>query len=212
MHDIGSVQTELEWEAEGGLGFETNVDPLGLGQELGDEGSEMELAAELLEVASDEELDQFLGKLLKRVRKSGAGRMLGGMLKSVAKKALPIAGSAVGGMFGGPIGAKLGGQLATAGGQMFGLELEGLSADDAEFEVARRVTRLAKDAATKLASAPAMADAASAAKAALTAAARTHAPGLAAAIQGTARTFATPSGGSSGRWVRRGSRIVLYGI
>ncbi len=212
MHDIGSVHTELEWEAQNALELETNVDPLGLGQELGDEGQEMELASELLEVASDEELDQFLGKLLRKVRKSSAGKALGGMLKSVVRKALPIAGSAVGGMFGGPIGAKLGGQLATTGGQMFGLELEGMSGDDAEFELARRVTRLARDAAAKIASAPLNADPVSAAKAALTAAARAHAPGLAAAIQGTAATFAGGSGGASGRWVRRGNRIVLYGI
>jgi hypothetical protein len=209
MHDIGNVQQEHEWEQDP-LGSETNFEALDSGQELGGEQNEMDLASELLEVGSEEELDQFFGKFLKRFSRSGAGRALGGMLKQVAKKALPIAGGAVGGMFGGPLGAKLGSQLASSGGQMFGLELEGLSADDAEFEVARRVTRLAGDAAARLAHVPAGANPTEAAKAALAAAARRHAPGLAARIQGGG--FAGGSGAMSGRWVRRGNRIILYGI
>ena len=68
-----------------------------------DEVEEMEYAAEFLEVTDEQELDQFLGKLISKVSRaagsvirSPAGKALGGILKSAAKKALPIAGRAVG--------------------------------------------------------------------------------------------------------------------
>src|SRR4030066_2380924 len=60
---------------------------------------EMELASELLSVTNEQELDQFIGRLVKRAGrflKSPVGRALGGVLKSVAKKALPIVGGAIG--------------------------------------------------------------------------------------------------------------------
>jgi hypothetical protein len=118
------------------------------------EAEEMELATELLEVSNEHELDQFLGSLISKVGKglgdfvkSPVGQALGGVLKSAAKAALPIAGSALGGLVGGPAGAALGGNLASSAGHMFGLELEGLSSEDREFEVARRFVRLAHHAA-----------------------------------------------------------------
>ncbi len=111
---------------------------------------ELELATELLEVQSEEELDQFLGKLIKRAvpgvrnfMQSNAGRALGGVLKRVAKHALPIAGKVVGGMFGGPIGAKIGGGIGRFASRAFGLELEGLSAEDQEFELSKAFVRFA---------------------------------------------------------------------
>ena len=70
--------------------------------EISDE-TEEELAMELLSVSSEEELDQFLGKLVSRVAKgaralvkSPIGKALGGVLKKVAKTALPMVGSAIG--------------------------------------------------------------------------------------------------------------------
>jgi hypothetical protein len=58
------------------------------------ETQEMQLTAELLEVASEEELEEFLGNLLKGVAKgvggiirSPVGRALGGVLKGVASSA-----------------------------------------------------------------------------------------------------------------------------
>jgi hypothetical protein len=60
-------------------------------------------------------------------------------LKPLAKAALSIEGRALGTFVGGPVGGK----LASAAGRMFGLELEGLSAEDREFEVARRFVRFA---------------------------------------------------------------------
>ena len=113
------------------------------------EAEELELAAELLEIADEAELDRFLGRLIRRAGRSvrsDAGRALGGLLKRTARKALPIVGRAVGG--------RLGGRIAPSAGRIFGLELEGLSPEDQEFETARRIVRLADTAAANLASLP----------------------------------------------------------
>lgn len=175
-----------------------------------DEVDEMDLAAELLAVSDENELDQFFGKLIKKAGKflkSPAGKALGSILKKVAKKALPIAGSAIGGFFGGPAGAALGGKLASAGGKIFGLEVEGLSGEDAQFEVARNVVRFAGAAAKAASRAPAGANPAAVAVIAAKRAARRFAPGLLGR-----RPFATTGVfGHSGRWVRRGRRIIVLG-
>src|SRR5215467_13055805 len=78
------------------------------------EVNEMELATELLSVNNEEELEQFLGGLFKKVKglagkvlKSPAGDMLKGYLKTLAQKALPAASGALGGIIGGPIGATI---------------------------------------------------------------------------------------------------------
>lgn len=154
-----------------------------VGGETGlNEADELELAAELLEITNDGELDQFLGKLIRRVGrgvrsvvKSPLGRALGGVLKPLAKAALPIAGRAVGTFFGGPVGGAIGGKLASTAGQMFGLELEGLSAEDREFEVARRYVRFAGATTRNALRAPA-ANPQAVAKKAAAAAARRFAP------------------------------------
>ena len=126
-----------------------------------DETEEMELASQLLEITDEAELDQFIGGLIKRAgravgqfARSGAGRALGGILKGAAKKALPVVGGAIGGYVGGPAGSRVGSQLAAKAGSLFGLELEGLSEEDQEFEVARRLVRFSDAAAKNLASAP----------------------------------------------------------
>jgi hypothetical protein len=174
-----------------------------------DEVDEMDLAAELLGVSDEAELDQFFGKLFKKVGKflkSPVGKALGGILKKVAKKALPIAGSAIGGFFGGPAGAAIGGKLLPAAGQMFGLEVEGLSGEDAQFEVARNVVRFAGAAAKTAARAPAGANPAAVATAAAKKAAQRFAPGLL-----HRRGFADGGYGRTGRWYRRGRRIIVLG-
>ncbi|HEY2291504.1 MAG TPA: hypothetical protein VGM86_12460 [Thermoanaerobaculia bacterium] len=169
-----SYEAETEWGAQG----ETGGSPFSQEQE-------MELAAELLSVSNEQELEQFLGDLFKKVGKvagkivnSPVGKALGGALKQAAKTALPIVGSAVGGYFGGPMGAQLGGKLAAAGGQIFGLELEGLSNEDKEFEMSRRYVRFAGSAAMRAARYPRSMHPRRVARAALVAAARRHAPGF----------------------------------
>ena len=159
----------------------------------------MELAAELLGVTSEAELDRFLGDLIKkagravgRFVKSPVGQQLGGLLKGAAKQALPMVGSAIGGYFGGPSGAQMGGQAASAAGQMFGLELEGLSQEDQEYEAAKSYVQFAGEAVKNAASAPPMANPKAVAQSAAVAAARQLAPGL---VSGAP---APSSGGATG--------------
>ena len=180
-----------------------------------DESEEMELAAELMEVSNDAELEQFLGSLFKKVArkvrkavKSPVGRLLRRTLRRAARKALPIAGGAVGTWFGGPAGGAIGGRLARSAGRIFGLELEGMSPEDQEFEVARRVVRLCGSAVANAADAQEVMSPTAAVKKAVVTAARQHAPGL---VRGaTARSMV--GGMRSGRWIRRGRRIVLHGV
>jgi hypothetical protein len=186
--------------------------------EVFDEAEEMELAAELLGVTDEEELEYFLGKLIKKVGrrikkaiKSPTGRALARILKGAAKKALPVVGTAVGTAFGGPVGGAIGGKAASAAGRVFGLELEGLSPEDQEFEVAKRVVRLAGDAAKKAAAAQDTMPPVAAAKAAVVSAARKNAPGLLRPAPAVTAP-SVPGGKRSGRWMRRGSRIVLIGV
>jgi uncharacterized protein (DUF697 family) len=188
--------------------------------EVFDEEEELELAAELLSVTGDEELEQFLGKLIKKagrkVRKfvkSSTGRALGKILKGAAKKALPIVGGALGTAIGGPAGGAIGGKLAAGAGRLFGLELEGLSPEDQEFEVAKRVVRLAGSAAKKAALAPTNMPPKAVAKAAAVAAAKKHAPGLLRPVPPSAASMlGGPGTRRSGRWIRRGSKIILMGV
>src|SRR5262245_48554282 len=170
---------QLEYAPEVEFGAETSMEsPLS-------EADEMELAAELLEISGEDELDRFLGNLISKAGRavggliqSPVGRALGGILKGAAKQALPVVGTALGTALGGPGCGALGGKLASAAGRIFGLELEGLSGEDQEFEVARRFVRFAGAAAGKAATAPRGSSPLATAKSAAVAAARSHAPGL----------------------------------
>jgi hypothetical protein len=177
------------------------------------EAEEMEHAAQLLELTDEAELDKFLGNLIRRAGslvgravRSPLGRQLGGMLRNVAKQALPRAGAALATRFGAP--PRLGAQLASTAGQLFGLELEGLSPQDQEYEVARRVVRLAGAATQQAVAAPSTIPPQEAARAAVVAAARRHAPGL---LGGAAKPSTTGPGARarSGRWIRRGRNIII---
>jgi hypothetical protein len=158
---------------------------------------EMELTAELLEITSEEELEEFLGNIMSGVARTVGGvinspeaKALGGVLKGVAKDALPFitsaAGTALGGMaapylgpaapaLGGIIGGTAGQQLAT---RVFEMELEGMTQEQAQFEMGRRIVGLAATSAAHAAKAPRGAPPAKVARAAITKAARQHAPGL----------------------------------
>jgi hypothetical protein len=209
MHDIDRTQMGREMET-----FEY---PAGESA-IFNEQEEMELAAELLEVGSEAEFEQFLGSLISRAGKaigsfvsSPTGKALGGILKSAAGKLLPMAGQAIGGRFGGESGAKIGGQLGQQVAGLFGQEAE---AEEAEFEAATNFVRLAADAVKHLASAPQTGNPRALAQAAVAKAAETHAPGLlgAAASAGAAAAGAALGHGRSGKWVRRGGKIVLFGV
>jgi uncharacterized protein (DUF697 family) len=222
MHDIDRTATEFESEHEmeawdgGEFEYEEQESDE---EEMGvfDEAEEMDLAAELLSVSDDAELEQFLGKLIKRagraarrIVRSPTGRALGGILKGAAKKAVPVVGRVLGTVAGGPAGGAAGSRLASSAGRVFGLELEGLSPEDQEFEVARRFVRFSGEAAKNAAEVPPDVDPGTAAKAATVAAARKHAPGLVRPRPGA--TTGEQGSGRSGRWVRRGRKIVLLNV
>jgi hypothetical protein len=183
------------------------------------EAEEVELALELLSVSSEEELDQFLGKLFKSawkgIKKVGSvvgkiARPLGKVLKSVAKKALPFVGGALGSFIpipgvGTAVGSALGGALSKA------LELEtgGMSPEDREFEMARRFVRVAATAARQAASAPPDMDEETAVNEAVLLGARQHLPQF--RFDGAAGAGMTAST-SGGRWIRRGRQIQVLGV
>jgi hypothetical protein len=179
--------------------------------EVFNEGELMELAAELMEISSEEELDYFLGNLLKRaastigkVARSPIGKSVVGVLKTAAKKALPIAGGAIGTYFGGPLGARIGSGLASAAGSALGLEGEALSMEDQQFEGGKQFVRFAGDTIKKALTAPGGANPKAIAQSAVMRAARVHAPGLLHAAHTVAGVRA-----SKGRWVRRGRNIIV---
>ena len=222
MHDIDRTQLESGYETYESEEFEYAFEggPGGHGESSSpfSEAEEMEFAAELLEVTNEQELDQFLGSLIKRGAqavgkfiKSPTGQALGGILKGAAKQALPMLGKAAGTYFGGPAGGAIGGQLASRAGQLLGLELEGLSHEDQEFEVARQVVRLAGTAASNAVAAPPNTPPQSVARTAFASAARQFAPGLLGS-GGVGAPGAAGGTGRSGRWVRRGRKIILYGV
>lgn len=208
MHDIHNTLTE----------FDPELDEFEFGSDAGfagtlDEADEMELAAELLEVSDEAGLDQFLGSLIRKAGRaagqairSSTGRALGGMLKGAAKKALPHIGRTLGGYFGGSAGADAGADIADQAGRIFDLELEGLSPEDKEFELARRFVRFASNAAQRAEVLSPSEPPQAAARNATVAAARQHAPGL-IADPGTSHT--APPSRTQGRWQRRGRTIVI---
>jgi hypothetical protein len=154
-------------------------------------------AADLLEAAGAGRLERFLTGLVKRawpgpapasapVTQALAGGLaatIGNVLRPAPHRGTP--------------------ELAKGAGHALGLELEGLSSEDREFEAARQLVHLVGAAIADAAAAPAAAAPDATARAAIAAAAASFAPGL----------FATlgPPPRSSGRWVRRGGRIIVEG-
>jgi hypothetical protein len=224
----GDSQGEGDYEAEYDVAQERESSDES--ETVFDEMEEMEQAAALLEVQDEGELEQFLGGLIGKIKKKLRAfippelrQALTDSLKKVARLALPAAGAAFGSLVAPGVGTALGGRVAASAGKMFGLELEGMSHEDQEFEVARRIVGLSA-AATKTAAETAQGGADKSpteiAKDAVIAAARTHAPALAAAAGGATSAGPRPARygyGSgirrrSGRWHRRGHRIILVGL
>ena len=174
------------------------------------EEEELQLAMELLDVASEEELEQFLGNVFKSVwkgvKKVGAtiakvAKPLGGALKAVAKTALPFVGGALGSMIPIPgVGTALGSALGRAASNALELEMESEAPADRELELARRFVRIAGQAA-RLASEGD--GSARAVESALTRALHQQLPHF--------RSPAPQQEEESGRWRRRGNRIVVMG-
>ena len=136
----------------------------------------------------------------------------------MAKTALPIAGKAAGAFFGGPIGAKIGGSLGQGVSNLFEIELEGLSPEDQEFEIAKRIVRFGGEAAQNTAQLATQMPPAQAVKTALKQTAQTQAPGMLKPMRPSPVPPVRPGYGrgqrphTSGRWYRQGTRIVLIGV
>ena len=213
MHNIDRVRQEVPLQSEL---FEApdleserseyeDEGPYQHGQLWG-ETENMELASEMLELSNESELENFILDLVTKVAQplklqmsDEKKRALVNILKGTAKQILPGFGS----------------NTAARAGRIFGLELEGMSNEDREFEVARRFVDFAGQAAqnaaravsdTELPKGISVSSALASAVAAANAAAARHAPGLPPIIP--------PSGQPTrrGRWERDGNRIILYGV
>jgi hypothetical protein len=219
-----------EWSGEGG-GMFSEAQEAELANELLSVSNEAEL---------EQFLGDFLRKAASvagQAMRTPIGQAVGGVLKGVAKKALPMAGGALGGYLAGPLGAKIGSGLASAAGDVLGLEAESMEGEEREYEGAKQFVRLAADTVNRAATARPTGDPRAIAQAAATAAARQFAPGLLgnAAAKGGAMGQAgwgpggqcgpgsqggqggwgqggASGGAQSGRWARRGRKIVLYGV
>ncbi len=210
MHDIDRALFEMgqqeayEGEGEGELAGQT---------ELG-------LATELLEVTNEEELDRFLGDVLRGAVRAGQsfvrsdlGKSVGGLLKTAAKQALPHVGRALGSWVAPGVGGAVGGKIGSFVADRLEAELEGLSQEDRELEISRAFVRFADATAREAAAAPPNVPPPVAAQQAALVAARRHLTPLAPVI----RRMSPPPGGpkprdqrgKSGRWERRGRYIVL---
>ena len=140
-----------------------------------------ELAAQLLDVTNEAELEGFLGRLVDSVVRRAGGRVpvatrrvLVAVLRRTAERTLPTLTTALGD----PLGrAGVGPSAAETAARVYGLELEGMSAEDRDYEIARQFLRFAGAVASRAARAPASAPAA-AVDAAVAGASRELAPGL----------------------------------
>jgi hypothetical protein len=194
------------------------------------EAEAMELAADVLGVNSEQELDQFLGGLLQRAASAVQKvlgpedtQALGGLLKGAVRKILPRAGRTISGWLG-PAATQQLTQLAPGAARALGIELEGLSPEDQELAAANQLVQLAGAAAAQAAAQRGMAPPVLGAQRALAQAAQTYAPGLLRvaspqAVGGPPYACNCGGGGpchchhhAGGRWVRHGGRIVLYGV
>jgi hypothetical protein len=225
MHDLDRIQLETGEYGYGELAEHEGETEGRLLVGVGPDSRELELASELLEVAGEQELEQFLGDLLAsaasaagRFVESPTGQALGGILKDAARRALPVLGQAVGDYAAPGRGGDWGRRAGAAASQLFELELEGLSNEDKEFELSRRYVQWARSAARTAANASARVAAPpqTIARAAAVQAARRYAPGLLSLIDPANGDPAVSLAGArahsplSGRWIRRGRYVVVH--
>jgi hypothetical protein len=144
---------------------------------------DIEQASRLLDATNATELDAFLRGLIDDVvRRSGAtlsadgARAVLAVVKKTARQTLPTLATVFGAdMKSSPWRGKS--PVATAA-RVYGLELEGLSAEERDFEIARQLIRFAQAATSRAANPPTALPAAAAVRAAVNSAAREFAPGL----------------------------------
>ena len=126
---------------------------------------EAEFASQLMEVNSEAEMDELLGRIVNTIGRavqgvagaanSRQGRALIEAVKPLARSALPAIGGAIGSAFAPGVGTQIGATFGSAASNLFEMEVPGQSEAEQQFEVARRVVRLTSAAAADVASAPA---------------------------------------------------------
>jgi hypothetical protein len=199
--------------------FEADALEFGTEQETGSpfsEVEELELAAELLGVSGEAELESLFGKLkqktcktLRRYLSSPVARTILITLKRVIKHCgLGVALKQL------ALSAPLSREPAAAPGQALGLELEGLSPEDQELEVAKQLVRFAGAAISNATKSSPSAPPAEVAREALVKAAQRFAPGLARVVAGgpSAKADCACHRAASGQWERHGHAIILHGL
>ncbi len=211
FEDSGEFEDASEFE------FEDEAAPM-------NDARELELALELLSVSSEDELDQFLGKLVrgawKGLKKVGSAvgkvaKPLGGVLRTVAKTALPFVGGALGSFIPIPgVGTMIGRAVGQAVSSALEAETAGLEPEARDLEMARRFVRIADTAARQAAGLVARgAEPVRAVQQAVASATRTHAPGASRmSAPGAVGRAALPGSRTPQHWVRRGNTIVVHGV
>jgi hypothetical protein len=141
-----------------------------------------ELAAELLDVVNESELDDFVGGLVVEAAWNAGrripvetGRALVSVLRKTVERTLPTLTIALDDERLPAVSA--GPAAADTAARVFGIELEGMSAEDRDLEIARRFVRFAQAVTVQAATASAP-DPATAARDAVAQAGRELAPGL----------------------------------
>ncbi len=191
-----------DFEAE----YETEFD-----EEIFSDDEELELAEQLLSAGNDEELEYFLGSLIRkaapmfgRLLRGGGKKLVRGLARrgmGMARRFLPGLGRRAARA----IGNRRFGQISNLARSFFGFELEMLPPEEQELEIAKKIIKTTKAAARNLA------------KAASQGAAPT--PQLInKALKAAARQHMRPGGKkdlssrrSQGRWIRKGNKIILMG-
>ncbi|WP_437585916.1 hypothetical protein [Sorangium sp. So ce1000] len=201
-----AAEAEEEAEEEGAQEAEEEGDAHE--QEIVSEDEIHEFAAELLEVQSDQEMDQFLGQLIQHV-----GTKLGTDVSNVVGKSVGRALKRLTRQVSSAVRANGDGELE---GTALGLELEGLSHEDREFEVAKQFVRVATDAAGSVLSSPSYGNvnrlAQNAVREATKQVASMHLVPQTGGGVGVHPRLKRPARATRGRWVRRGGKIILFGV
>lgn len=181
----------------------------------------MALSAGLLEVANQGELQDFLNELVTSVAATERSRIgaplrqaLVDALTRAARPIVPIHSSGAGeprfgNNAGNNAGSDVGADLKTRAARIFGMELEGLSPEDKEYEVAQQFVRFAADTIRHAGAAGGARAPHAVAGAALQQAAQRYAPGLLQPAPSPSQS-PSPSPSRTGRWRREGRRIVVF--
>jgi hypothetical protein len=177
---------------------------------LFDESQELEWASRLLEASNEQQLDRSLHDMIREAGTVAGATLqpadqkaIAGVLKQAVREVLPT-NMHHGSPMQSSAGAQLGSGLSSMAGQVLGLELEGLSSEDREFEAVKQFVRFTGQTVKNALEAAPGADPHRTAHSAATDAAQIYAPGL------FAEGPHVP--GDRGRWVACHDRIVLFGL